>query len=127
MFIFDLFVVKVPKRFRYIGKIYWEQINYVFISNSIRKLLIQSYFIPFIPIIIQPKVKICKRQRDVRSFIKKVRKLKLSLYDNEVLHDLKPDNLGWFNGNLYKIDYDASYRLYNFFIEVHNRLMRWSR
>lgn len=119
--------MKVPKRFRYIGRIYWEQINYVFISNSIRKLLIQSYFIPFIPIIIQPKVKICKRQRDVRSFIKKVRKLKLSLYDNEVLHDLKPDNLGWFNGNLYKIDYDASYRLYNFFIEVRNRLRRWSR
>ena len=127
MFIFDLFVVKVPKRFRYIGKIYWEQINYVFISNSVRRLLLPSYFIPFIPIIIQHKAKICKRQRDVRSFIKKVRKLKLSLYYNEVLHDLKPDNLGWFNGSLYKIDYDASYRLYNFFIEVHNRLRRWSR
>lgn len=122
MFIFDLFVVKVPKRFRYIGKIYWEQINYVFIRSNVRKLLIQSYFIPFIPIIVQPKAKVCKRQRDVRNFIKKVRKLKLSLYYNEVLHDLKPDNLGWFNGTLYKIDYDASYRLYNFLIEIRNKL-----
>lgn len=94
----------------------------MFVRKNVRKLLIQSYFIPFIPIIVQPKTKVCKRQRDVRNFIKKVRKLKLSLYDNEVLHDLKPDNLGWFNGTLYKIDYDASYRLYNFLIEIRNKL-----
>lgn len=115
VFIFNKIVIKTPKSFTIdsIQALYWEQLNYIFSSKKVKKLLLPVYFIPFIPILIQIKTKISKRRRDVYNFIRIIKKNRLSMFKYEVLHDIKCDNLGWYKGRLYKIDYDSNYRLYN--------------
>ena len=122
VFIFKHFVIKIPRTVHTIDAVYWEQINYIFSCKKVRKLLLPSYFIPFIPITIQRRVNVSKRVRDVRSFVKKIRKNRLSMRDYEVLHDIQPLNLGWYKGTLYKIDYDAEYRLYNLYCNIKSKI-----
>ena len=136
VFIFNSFVVKIPKHFTYesFARLYWEQINYYTSPKHIRKLLLKCIFIPFIPISFQKRVMVefpigkDDRIRDI--FLQQIKDsgvVDVSEYiaDHAVLHDLSGFNAGYVDGKIKKIDYDATYRIWNWYCEIRSLMKKF--
>ena len=58
-------------------------------------------------------------------FIKELEKDGIDNIEHEVLHDMKPDNLGRIDGKIYKIDFDGIYILHNIKCHIKLKIKKW--
>lgn len=118
VFILNNIVIKIPTGFSGIMAMLSEQYGYLTVESNLRHLLLPIYFIPLIPIHIQNKVEICDNF-DLKTIKHKFLHLSKN-YDirYEVFTDIKPNNFGWHNNKIVKIDYDFNYYFDNFMIDI---------
>ena len=119
--ILDKYVIKFPKSILKITDIYSEQYGYITCGKRFRKYLCPSYFIPFIPIIIQPKANVLNTSNDKEYY--HLKRLCWRITENQigkfgVFTDSKPNNFGYYKGKLVKIDFGFDYYWYNFKIDI---------
>lgn len=120
VYVYDKWVIKLPRFFNRdcLARVYAEHFNYIITKPKVKKYLLRIWFIPFIPITFQRKVKVIRKQRQVDFFVRTLHNDKISIYENEVLQDLKCDNLGMYKGKIVKIDFDATYVLHNIKVDI---------
>lgn len=110
VFIFKNIAIKLPRGIKGIWAILSEQYGYMTVDKDKKGLLLRIYFIPFIPINIQKKIKVCS-DCDLQAIQEKFGNMSYKRF--EVFTDIKSDNFGWYNGNIVKIDYDFIWYWYN--------------
>lgn len=105
------YVVKIPRNIRGIFSILSEQFGYVFCGKRLRKYICPTYFIPLIPISIQPYLEIVEYDDNKFSRISKQYKrlINTNTYFNYMFQDIKPNNFGKYNNRIVKIDYGINY------------------
>jgi len=137
VYIFNKFVIKTPRFHEYniieilwdFVAIYTEQYNWTYSSKKEKKLLCPTYYITLIPISIQPKVRIInEKSKDISlEFINRlINELNIDL-ENDILgkwSDINENNLGYYKGEIVKIDYEFIYYIHNFFIDLRNKIKR---
>ena len=104
------YVVKIPRNVGSIFSILSEQFGYMFCGKKLKKYICPTYFIPFIPINIQPYLDICEYTDE---FIRVSNKYKILSNSNiqfkYMFQDVKPSNFGKYNNKIVKIDYGINY------------------
>lgn len=114
------YVVKVPRSVKDIGNMWSEQYCYLFCGRKLRKLLCPTYFIPIIPVNIQPYVKICTYGEVFKHIKRKYNRLldRNIRFGIHIFLDIKPSNFGKYRGKVVKIDYGSSCWWYNFKVAI---------
>lgn len=119
-FKFGKYVVKIPRSFKNIGDVWSEQYCYLLCGRKLRKLLCPTYFIPIIPINIQPYVKICTDDEEFKYIKRKYNRLldRNIRFGAYIFSDIKPSNFGKYEGKIVKIDYGFNCWWYNLKVEI---------
>ena len=127
VYVFKNFVVKTPRLFKWwsIHAMYCEQLNYVITKPKIKKYLLRIWFVPFVPISIQRRARVVTKKKHMLQFIQELEKDGIDIITHEVLHDMKPDNLGRVDGKIYKIDFDGIYILHNIKCHIKLKIKKW--
>lgn len=88
--------------------------------------MIPTYFIPFIPVLIQPRAITGKECNATESYMIYKFLKGVSIADQEkyyyLFNDLKLDNIGIYKNRYVKIDLDFRYHIYNKYIAVRRYL-----
>lgn len=122
VFIFKHIVIKVPKINKNILNNIWAvlscQLCYIICYKEMRSMMIPTYFIPFVPIIIQKRANTDKVVEDDIDYFYSLKKEKYYF----LFSDLKVENLGYYKDKLVKIDLDWTFWLYNLMIDIKNKI-----
>lgn len=114
------YVVKVPRSVKDIGNMWSEQYCYLFCGRKLRKLLCPTYFIPIIPVNIQPYVQIYTYGEGFEHIKRKYNRLldRNIRFGTHIFSDIKPSNFGKYSGRVVKIDYGSSCWWYNLKVAI---------